>query len=99
MGVPYLKESDKTSIYLDVLVCLNMVKRISEGQGPRGLAPKDALDNSAMLESYGAMVEEARLIGVPDFKILERLESPRFLMNPTKYKQFLRKLGLDGTHR
>lgn len=94
VGVPYLKRSDPTSIYLDILVCLNIVKRAFEGRKPLDPTQREFVDGAAMVESYRAMLEEARRIGVKDAKVLEHLSIPRFLMSPTDYERFLRKLGL-----
>ena len=99
VGVPYLEDSDPTSIYLDVLVCLNMVKRATEGQGAREHARREFWESAAMLESYKVMVKEARRIGVTDAKIMEHLNGPRFLMSPLAYQRFLERLGLDRKHK
>jgi len=47
-----------------------------------------------MLESYKAMVAEARRIGTPEAKILERLSLPRFMMSDAAFRKFARALGL-----
>ncbi|MGP8124394.1 MAG: hypothetical protein ACLQEQ_00780 [Nitrososphaerales archaeon] len=98
VSVPYLKNSASTSIYLDVLVCLNMVKRASEGRSAQDPAQREFWDSSAMLESYKAMVKEASRIGMPDAMVLEHLNGPRFLMSPAGYERFLRRLGFGRPH-
>ncbi len=99
VSVPYLKSSDPTSIYLDVLVCLNMVKRAFRGTKTSNPAQRGYGDSPALLESYRAMLEEARRLGVPDAKVLEHLNTPRFLMSPAGYKRFVRKLGLGKPNK
>jgi len=87
IGVPYLKESDSVSIYLDVLLSLYAMNSTSGkikpgefGEGP--------------IEAYQAMLDEARRIGVSDSEILEHFDGQRFLMTPADYEKFLKKLGL-----
>ena len=89
VGVPYFKKSDPVSIYLDVLLSLNMLKRAS------GKVAQGEFGDSA-IESYRAMVEEARRIGVTDSETLEHFSGQRFLMSPADYEKFLRKLGLGN---
>jgi hypothetical protein len=47
-----------------------------------------------ILESYKAMVAEARRIGTPDAKILERLSLPQFMMSDAGFRKFAKALGL-----
>jgi hypothetical protein len=93
VSVPYLKSSDLTSIYLDVLVCLNWVKRASEGLKTKP-TQREFGDSPALLESYKAMLEEAKRIGVPHAEVSKHLSLPRFLMSPAGYARFVRKMGL-----
>ena len=85
VGVPFLKNSDPASIYLDVLLSLNMLHPAS--------GKKRALEGNA-IEAYKAMLEEARRIGVSDSEVMEHFSGQRFLMSPADYEKFLRKLGL-----
>jgi hypothetical protein len=94
VGVSYLKGSDSTSIYLDILLCLNLLKRASEGRKYRSRAKREFWDTTALLKSYKAMLEEARQIELPDAKVMEHLGLPRFMMSPADYEMFLRKLGI-----
>jgi len=92
VGVPYLNESEPASIYLDVLLSLNMLQRASG----KALAQREFGDNPASIESYRAMLEEARRMGMSDSEVLEHLGGQRFLMSPADYEKFLRKLGLGN---
>jgi len=94
VGVPYLKKSDPAPIYLDVLLSLNMLQRASGKTGQRKFG-----DNPAPIESYRAMLEEARRIGVSDSELLEHLSGQRFLMSPADYRKFVRKLGLSKPNK
>jgi hypothetical protein len=97
VGVPYLESSDPTSVYLDVLLSLNMVQRASREQTPDTL--QESGDSPALIESYKAMVEEARRIGQSNPQILEHLRGQRFLMRPAEYKKFLKKIGLGKSNK
>jgi len=99
VSVPYLKSSDLTSVYLQVLVCLNLVKRTSE-EGKASRPPRTGFgDSSALVESYKAMLLEVRRLRVPHAKVLEHLNLPRFMMSPADYQRFLRTLGLVKSSR
>jgi hypothetical protein len=89
VGVPYLEKSDPASIYLDVLLSLNMLHPASG---------KSRLEDIT-IDSYRAMLEEARRIGVPDSQILDHFSGQRFLMSRADYDGFLRKLGLGKPSR
>jgi len=94
VSVPYLKSSDPASIYLGVLVCLNLVRRTSEEVKTSRPPQEGPGDSPALVESYKAMLEEARRLRVPRAKVMEHLDLPRFMMSPADYQRFLRKLGL-----
>lgn len=87
VGVPYLKKGDPVSIYLDVFLSLNMLDPAS-GKSVR----VEFGDKS--VESYRAMLEEARRLGVSDSAILDHFSGQQFLMSPSDYEKFLNKLGL-----
>lgn len=94
VSVPYLKSSDPTSIYLGVLVCLNLVKRTSE-EVKTSRPPQEGFgDSPALAESYKAMLQEARRLRVPHVEVMEHLNLPMFMMSPAGHQRFLRKLGL-----
>lgn len=91
----YFKHGDLNSLYLDVFLCLNVLKR-SGNRGPISISEQGDFGNSPrILESYRSMVREAERLGLSKQKILEHLELPRFLMSPKVYLVFLQKLGLS----
>jgi hypothetical protein len=91
----YLKNAEVGSIYLDVLLSLNFLKLYSnQGEDPLGSEDLEFGENPQVLESYKAMVKEARRIGTPDSKILEHLQLPRFMMDDSAYRKFVGALGL-----
>ena len=94
----YLREGDTRSIYLDVLLCLNVLKRVG-GKASSHSVDRGLYDSRVILESYKAMVEEARRIGVPEPEILEHLRLPKFIMAPAGYGKLLRALGLPNQRR
>jgi hypothetical protein len=92
----FLRDADLESIYLDVILCLKFLRRAAE-TGPAALDSEDEVDfdeSPLVLESYMAMVEEARRIGTPDARVLERLQLPRFMMSDSAFRKFTRALGL-----
>ena len=96
VGVPYLTEGDTNSIYLDVLLCLNMFKRTHSGGRARSPSQGGFWASPALTQSFKAMAKEARLIGVPDERILEHTEGMQFRMGSSGYEKFLRELGLGS---
>jgi hypothetical protein len=99
VSIPYLKSSDRTSIYLDVLVCLNLMKRASEVLKSPGPTQREFWNSAALLKSYKSMLEEARRLRVPRAEVLEHLNLPQFMMSAAGYRGFLRKLGLIKTDK
>jgi len=97
VSVPYLKSGDQTSVYLEVLVCLNLMKRASAELKSPGPTQREFWDSVALLKSYKSMLEEARRLEVPRAKVLEHLNLPQFTMSAAGYRRFLRKLGLVKT--
>jgi hypothetical protein len=97
----YFKSGDINSIYLDVFLSLNLIKRLFEGnhkQQPLNLRERGLSENPVMIESYKAMVDEARQMGMKDAKILDHfLQLPRFMMSQESYNKFVQKLGLSET--
>ena len=88
VGVPYLEKSDPVSIYLDVLLSLNMLQLVSRQ------IPAQEWSGDGTIESYRAMLKEARKMGISDSEVMEHFTGPRFLMSSDDYKKFLQKLGL-----
>jgi hypothetical protein len=89
----FIKEADLESIYLDVILCLNFLRRSADPTAAP-LAEGEFGESPLALGSYRAMVEEARRIGVPDGKVLERLQLPRFMMSAPAFRKFVKALGL-----
>jgi hypothetical protein len=92
----YLRKGDTQSIYLDVLLCLNASKRAIKRKVSSDSVDRELDNSSVIFESYKAMVEEARRIGVPEPEILEHLRLPKFVMTPAGYEKLLRALGLSN---
>jgi hypothetical protein len=90
----FVREADLESIYLDVILCLNFLTRAAGS----GTAPLDSGlefgENPLVLESYKDMVREARRIGIPDAKVMGRLQLPEFMMSDAAFGKFVRALGL-----
>ena len=94
VSVPYLETADERLVYLDVLVCLNLFKRLPRAaRKPEAGAPVLA-NRQALVESYGTAVKEARRLGMRDAEIVEHLTMPRFVMGPSEFRGFLVKIGL-----
>ena len=91
----FVKEADVESIYLDVILCLNFIRWAAE-TGPAALGPEEGEfgESPLVLDSYKAMVAEARRLGIPEAKIRERLKLPEFMMSEPAFKKFVADLGL-----
>jgi len=91
----FIKKADLESIYLDVILSLNFLRRAAEA-GPEALGSDDSEfgESQVVLESYRAMVREARRVGTPDAKIRERLLLPEFMMSAKAFRKFVLALGL-----
>ena len=93
----FVKEADLESIYLDVILSLNLLlsaETASEESERGGFG-----DSPHVLESYKAMVKEARRIGTTDAKVMERLQLPRFMMSEEAFQRFVGALGLEPGRR
>ena len=90
----YLRNADTGSIYLDVLLCLNFLKRMPKQSEKSPQSDPEFGEDPVVLDSYKAMVKEARRIGTPDSKILQHLQLPRFLMSGPAYRKLVSALGL-----
>ncbi len=91
----HLRKSSITSLYLDVILCLNFLRRMSGEKVQSDFWEEaDIASNPLVLDSYKAMIDEAGRIGLSNAKILQRLELPRFLMSPEKYGKFVGGLGV-----
>ena len=94
----FVKEADLESIYLDVVLSLGFIRRAAEA-GPEALGAMETEfgESPIVLESYSAMVEEARRIGTPDSKVRERLQLPEFMMSDAALRKFVAAIGLKPT--
>ncbi len=91
----FIKEADVESIYLDVILSLNFIRRLSDSKPARQDSEETGFDESPkVVESYVAMVKEAKRLGTPDAKIMERLQLPRFMMSEKEFKKFVKAIGL-----
>jgi hypothetical protein len=90
----FIRDADLESIYLDVVLCLNILKRATDKANPVAVTEVEFAESPLVLESYRAMVDEARRIGTPDSKIIERMQLPRFMMTEASFRKLLRALGL-----
>jgi len=92
----YFRKGPVSSLYLDAFVCLNLLKALSAG-GESPDPDVEFADNPAVFQAYGAMVKEARRLGLADGKILGHLQLMRFMMNPPEFKRFLKAVGLKAS--
>jgi hypothetical protein len=91
----YFRKGTVNSLYLDVILCLNLMKAFSEGAMPTSFEEGFGKD-PGVFKAYAAMVNEGRRVGMTDAEILGRLQLPRFLMTAKDYGRFLKKLRLDA---
>jgi len=97
VGSQYLVDGDERLMYMDVVLCLNLLKSSS---GKRGASDSDRQSygrNPAVIKAYRVAVTEARRAGVTDPEILEHLSVMRFIMPPPAFRGFVRALGLGKT--
>jgi hypothetical protein len=99
VSVLYLKEGDARLLYVDVLVCLNLLKRISEGRQLVDPRNPDFAKSRVFIESFRAAVKEARRIGISDSELAEHMLMPRFVMTPAEFRGFLKNIGLEQKRR
>jgi hypothetical protein len=91
----FLKDADLESIYLDVILCLNFIRKAAESGHDAFDSGEEFGENLLVLESYKAMVREAKRIGAPDAKIMERLRLPEFMMSESAFERFVAAIGLE----
>jgi hypothetical protein len=91
----YFRKGTVNSLYLDIILCLNLMKAFSGGAVPTSFEDGFGKD-PAVFKAYAAMVKEGRRVGMTDAEILGRLQLPRFLMTAKDYGKFLKRLGLDA---
>jgi hypothetical protein len=93
VGTEYLRTGDERLLYTDVLVCLNVMKRISEGGRLPDSDGQPFADNEVFVESYASALKEARLTGLSDADFTDHLMIPRFMMTRADFQRFLKRIG------
>lgn len=89
----YFRKGDVVSIYLDVLLCLNLVANAS---GESLLDPEVEFgDSPGVLRAYTVMVKEGRRMRLSDEAIMEHLQLPRFMMREKGFERFVKRLGIE----
>ncbi len=92
----FVKEADLESVYLDVILSLNFLQRAAQaGPDAPGSDDREFGESPVVLDSYRAMVGEARRIGTPEKKIRERLQLPEFMMSDSAFGKFVAAIGLN----
>src|SRR5271157_1639186 len=99
VSVPYLKTGDERLVYLDILVCLTLLKRNSEGRRLVDAKNPDFAHSRAFVESYRAAVKEAKRLGVSESEFADHMFMPRFVMTPAEFRVFLKRIGLGRTRQ
>lgn len=91
----YFRKGTVNSLYLDTLLCLNLLKAFSERDIPTSF--EDTFGKEpGVFQAYAAMVKEGRRLGLSDAEMMGHLQLPRFLMSASDYGKFLKKLHLDA---
>ena len=94
VGMRYLEEGDERLIYMDIILCLNLLKRFSGRENAPDTDPQSFGENQAVVESYKVAVAEARRVGISDSKILRHLNALNFIMPPPVFEKFIWNIGL-----
>lgn len=87
----YFETGDFTDLYLDVIHELVHVKQVMEGKNCNKSLPY--VKRPLEVEAYKAAVEEARVLGLDDNRIIDYLESD--LINTEELKQLASALGIE----
>lgn len=87
----YYKGASPKALYLDVVLCLNLLKGSKSKSTGR---MREVADPRVVTAAYKAMVKEARRLGTPDSEILEHMMLPRFIMGREEYARLIKSLGL-----
>ena len=90
----YFQKVPLDSIYLDVLLCLNLIKRASQQDGSADSWEEDFFTSATFVDSSTAMVREAKQLGKTNDEILPHLQMARFMMTPADYDKFSKEVGL-----
>ncbi|MDG6914444.1 MAG: hypothetical protein JRN23_01135 [Nitrososphaerota archaeon] len=89
----FVKEAGLEAIYLDVVASLSLLAAMGAAAKARGRS--EFGEPPLVLQSYTTMVQEARRIGVPDARVMDRLQLPAFTMGEREFAEFVRALGLE----
>jgi len=89
----YLRTGDARLLFTDIIVCLNMLKRMSVGRPALG-PDQDLSDTPIFVESFRAGVTEGRRIGLSKSKLIDHMSVARFLLAPSDFRGFLKQVGL-----
>jgi len=89
----YFRKGSVNSLYLDTLLCLNLLKVFSHREIPGTFEDTFGKD-PGVFKAYAAMVKEARRLGLADSEVMSHLQLPRFMMSPADYRKFMKALGL-----
>lgn len=95
VGSQYLREGDERLMYMDIILCLNLLKRSSRKESASVTERESFGRDPAVIEAYKLAVAEARRIGTPDADILEHVSILRFIMPPPAFRGFVKVLGLE----
>lgn len=93
-GMQYLESGDERLIYMDIILCLNLLTGSSGRRNAPDTNPQRYGENPAVIKAYQVAVTEARRVGVSDPEISEHLAVLRFLMPPPVFQRFVKNLGL-----
>jgi hypothetical protein len=99
VGMQYLEEGDARLIYMDIILCLNLLKRSSGRENAADTDPQRFGENQAVVKSYQVAVAEARRVRIPDSKILRHLNALNFIMPPPVFEKFIGNIGLKKKKR
>ena len=88
----YLKNGDKTDIYLDVVHELCHVKQHLEGRKLFNMGV-DYVDSPTEVEAYRYTVKEAKRLGLTDKRILNYLQTE--WMSQADLKRLVKNIGID----
>jgi len=95
VSTSYLEKGDARLLYMDILICLNILSRSRrKGRTPQG-ATEGSQSYRAMVESYRAAMGEGRRLGLSDTDLANHMILPRFLMEPEDFQRFLSEVGLE----
>jgi hypothetical protein len=89
----YFRKGDTLSIYLDVILSLNLLTKVRGGDVPPTFEADFGRD-PRVISAYTAMVKEGRRLGVDDEELTGHLRLMSFLLPPKEYDRFLKSVGL-----